>query len=1402
MSSRADYNWTGFRASWSGTSGGTGLMDPANAQKELRRVLDDIEALTDPENPKAKSTLKKYVGIARQRGLSEEDIERERGLYRRSLINLVNYMQEQWEKGWPIYGTTDDTLEDILPLFIREQRIFENSRSSVISRGIRGGLQDPAVDPRTGLDMAGPRLPLRTSRALSKEDGDILTQAFKGLEKETNSLRRTASALGRANADWILHDYNNTNNLDYILRWIGPWHIWQTRTTGKLAATLIDNPALLNRFTQYAQSMREINRDSDTASWTGYDLPIGQMAQPFYGMAKASGMNIGGWVDAVEGAVPESAAMNIDAFLFWNDMFDYYPSGGRSVRESGDPTQAGDDPLRYFDEYSKAGKAADIYSGILKLPINPLYTAGLTLSGAFGDDVDKTEKTVGSLLRPADATLGFTSALFGKHTKTQVIRTNRDIREIDWHYFNTAMNEVMQNGPDVENNPKLKLLLMSWDMWSRKKHDPLINVPLLSVLGASSGDIFGNELAGGDPAIDPITGAELDSTALANTHAEMVSAAALRRSGRDAQSMLWGMPLNVPYPTVIDPETGFKVDAGDIMSSYYELVQNRSMSSTEKSKAYDELFNKHPYIRNYLNNKKYESAPIKTAQATSMFYSGLDNVNLQYEQDLQAIPDRVPVPSASIDVQQTLPELAGLTDTPMDNFTFFGLRAEAAERRRRASEQLKLRIFQSTGVNTGLEDPKYGEIHPAFAVDRRSFGDISLFRAMHKENLLRNDMFMTLFGDDPMAGVIRIESVLDSLFPDGSYRTVRREDVEDVIEEYAQEKLDKQDQKYPREYITVDMFNAWQLESYMQMIRKDKWSNVPPLFSQEFKDLYTVRGTNAADWNKYYSDLETWENKLKSDDPEAFRAFQIYEASSGDLDYIVDKAIENVMRGAQKDINAAYELGRDNAVSTARQVEYIEKTWKSPTVESVLEWLRTNEYGDIWLNHNDYSEVDLVAQIKKRLSTVEDITFEDMRDGQFEEKIAKLAQQLNLGVPIKEQYHFLSPNKERTIHDVQSLDEFTEAYEVYRLLDFAKENNVNFFLNPTEVAGHALYYEYFVNGSETKKAEAAALNELYKDGKYEEAALLKDKLKQRNVTGWPLGAIGEGPQFTQDGMPPEDIDIAEGGFPSTGASAYNINRRYQLYDMGQNPPLSSEGRKIKSFHTSRYYESSQEIPGDFIFETFARNGVASREDIVDMWESMYPQTKALYGDALNYPSITTLLRLTNADGKADEDASIATYWYIDALADLVATATGIKSINRRPLRTRVQTKKLSVPSSASSKVTTPSTSGVGGLPTWSEVTRHMTMVFHDDELEQAVINFFMNPSKKLTNNHQRMLRAMYRTFPIARGYSFEQWLQALKLIYQTKMLIGVGGRSSYQETGRNPLYQNPSKTPRMAKYRE
>ena len=44
--------------------------------------------------------------------------------------------------------------------------------------------------------------------------------------------------------------------------------------------------------------------------------------------------------------------------------------------------------------------------------------------------------------------------------------------------------------------------------------------------------------------------------------------------------------------------------------------------------------------------------------------------------------------------------------------------------------------------------------------------------------------------------------------------------------------------------------------------------------------------------------------------------------------------------------------------------------WKPPTVEGVMDWLETNEYGKVWMERNEYTQSDLVKHITERLGDV------------------------------------------------------------------------------------------------------------------------------------------------------------------------------------------------------------------------------------------------------------------------------------------------------------------------------------------------------------------------------------------------------------------------------------------------
>lgn len=282
--------------------------------------------------------------------------------------------------------------------------------------------------------------------------------------------------------------------------------------------------------------------------------------------------------------------------------------------------------------------------------------------------------------------------------------------------------------------------------------------------------------------------------------------------------------------------------------------------------------------------------------------------------------------------------------------------------------------------------------------------------------------------------------------------------------------------------------------------------------------------------------------------------------------------------------------------------------------------------------------------------------------------------------------------------------------------------------------------------------------------------------------------------------PEQAIVLPQDGATSNSSDVENIGRIYQIYDVGKDVVLSSEANNIKAHIASRYYRGNTEMPANYVFENFAKNNVSETKQIVDMWETMWPEVRDFYPDLIENNKIQTILQFTDSEGKQTEDTTLSTYQYIDALATILGKATGIEDIRSQTYGVR----KLGMikPKSARKYVDPPVTSSSrSSLPNWSEVTQHMNTVFRDSTFEGNLKEFFNNPSKKLTNNHHRMLRAMHRTYPIGMGYTFDQWMQALKLIYQTDAYLGVSPQRSYSGE-RSPYFQYPSNTPRLARYRD
>ena len=1348
--SRGQYNWTGFQASWSGITGELDLVTPEWAYpetviSELQKVIKQVEDLSNPES----SAYKDLVKQLEKEGIEgRAAIRTEISLRRRALKDIGAYMVEQWQKGFPIYGDSRNSLEDVLPIWTQFKRSSDATRRA---RGrAQGALETTALegpmDAKGFFDYEKSRPIDLFEVSLTKQEADEVVKGLEELSLETNRMRRRARKYGESFGDWILHDYSNTNNLDYLIRWLGPWHIWQTRTFGKTAISLVENPALLSYVSHFLTTNRDINREREVSQWQEEEIPIGMLLEPFVSMAIALGADENdAWLRTVKD-FSESATLNVDAIAFFNDQFDYFPTAGR--------IQEGDDPIAQLKQYGPAGKAAELWTGGAKMTLNPLFIAALGLTGQYGPDYDFEQRFIKPLTRQGDVALGIIDKLIPWKMPSQMIRTNSDKRKIHNEYLQQVITMSFRHGPESE---EVEELTKAWREFGVTQHKGIVNIPLLHWMNGPFGQEYDNPI-----------------------HIEVVKSANRKSNIRNATSVLAGFPLNIGYRMVVDPETGKEFTPYDYLTGYYAILK-KNISKGAKDKELSAYFEKHPYVREYTALKKLggdAQEQVNSALATSMRYDFIDENRRKRQVELDNL--RVDIPTASMDNPMANPFI-------MSNPELQASLSIIQKAYDDADTENMIEIFNLTGINTGLPENKYGVIHPNHKADKRQFGNPKLFYDIIEENLYSNDMFMTIFADDPAAGVVKIKDIIDLAHQGSVFKGFDVPEVEQAIKELNDNRRERYGvgAELDLNFITVGMLNGFLMQNHIQSIRNQRDQAVPKAWSEEFRNKYTIDGYNVADWPQWYKDKQEWENKFKSENPEEYQLFKVYEASNASLEYIIDEAIEDLMQEPLTAIATVF-TNTDNAILISERITAIEQMWLPPDADDVMRWLLENEHGNVWMQHNDYSMEELQARIDERLTTVTDITLADMRDGKNERKVSRLRSDLALGVDEKEQRHFWAPNQESIIYDEETLDEFEDAMKFKTNMDELRAQGLPYIgLEPATNMTHRNYVKYYRDDHETFIAQSTIVNKLYEAGEYEAAKAARELFKQRNRYD----------QNISDYIP---VDVDDYGNPTTGLlssgnTAENVGRRYKIFDLGENPAMSSAAQNMRTMMINRFYRDKSDVPGNLIFEHFARNGVSDRTSIEDMWETLYPRLRSVYPDMADMPAIKSLLTSTGEDGIAGKDAQIATFQYIDALSSLVAKVNGVAPINQRAYRTVVPQRSRQI-----SQTSSPTTSGAGGLPTWDDVEQHIDTVFRDPSFKQALIQYLMSTNTRLSKNHERILRAMHRTFPIGTGYTFAKWIQALKLIYQTKTLVGVGTG----DRGRNPTFSYPSNVPRLAKRRE
>jgi hypothetical protein len=436
----------------------------------------------------------------------------------------------------------------------------------------------------------------------------------------------------------------------------------------------------------------------------------------------------------------------------------------------------------------------------------------------------------------------------------------------------------------------------------------------------------------------------------------------------------------------------------------------------------------------------------------------------------------------------------------------------------------------------------------------------------------------------------------------------------------------------------------------------------------------------------------------------------------------------------------------------------------------------------------------------------------------------------------------------------------TTADEAREFLEAVKQRNIITELwnkglkaNPT-VRDFPLYFKYFAKGGTEEAALQSIIDELMtptgnattdrknrdaafalidnKDQLIAQAAGLESPEKSQPAPGTTSEAKKAADAYDASGAPIRSVSSASTakkpvstattftpsakstnvspdapGVKSAGTDVTRANSHYKVDYFDPTTPLSTQGAATKAFMLNKYlYDEPQvENPPDYVFETLARNGITTRDSIVDFWNSLYNVAKEPFKESIdvNQNVQNLLFDLTNNDvDKTTGQPKTSTSTYIHGIQGLLDIVFGhpvlpdkTKKSDAIPkLKLALGTTTSTSPVAPKAAPAPPSTKGVGGLPTWEEALSHMNSVFADPTLAQELVAYFQSPTNKLSRNHQRMLQLMSQTFPIKAASSFDQWMSAMKLLFQTSSLM------TSQATNVNPGFSAPIRTPRFAKF--
>jgi len=1174
-------------------------------------------------------------------------------------LAVIAYAKKQRVEGWPITGEPPTSYRNMMDVFndFKGRRNLERVRAS------------SAAVPMT------------------RAEYDDIRRGVRGMLREKNQMTRFAMEAGAARADWVLHNYANTNDLDFLLRFMSPWHIWPTRTMAKLSLRALNNPATLTGLTQYLRVMHEKNED--LPEYLRDQLPL-----PGWALAPLQAI----------GLVDENPIGSVDpaGLLFWSDLV--------NTTSLDDFTPGGD------AQYNAFGQTLNKLDTIMgPLGITPIATSAASLFGAFGERDDPLSRFAGTQLRRANALLYFmeeTTDLTGLDIPypRYVYATTRDLNRIRNQFFYEIERSIRENGPNRANNSELDELLTAYDVWNTKDKIGVREQILTNAAYGVSGDL-----------IDRVIQDSRRNEALGTTTAT-----------------LFGARMNI-----------LQSDFDQLQDLLDKLSDGPPAGATdaEVSAWYSELYDNHPAFSNWLEAQNYNGVPAM-AKAETEFFVGITPIDEKYDQEIRA--RNLLFPSTAED-QRALEDIIARKNGEIDALARavqekYGIEPE--------DEEHPTGMFNNIAYRLSAEDietlvGRYMGLEPE-----------------HIQMLAQVESLVTrMFGSAPTT---LTEDQTRALFEDASIRRLTDE--------------------FPYLYST-GVFNPRLINSIIT-------KRILQLDAELDPDKFRInkRGfgpTNAVDWEAYNARKKELRATMTASE---WQTIQQVKTKNSSLDEAIAGALNVMFDTAQN--NYYTTLGNDalDAVSRAQAIDNITRGIEEEVTPRRVYNVMMAEFGHLWRDGRAETDEEIMDYIAGYLAQV-DIDLIATIDGRYDVAAQKLAEDFQNGV--EEPRHFRVPVSNYVITTPEELERFIAALdfnnEISRLRDKGFDTG---FIKPSVSQVTEDWYRFFWRDGEERITQQEIIDALFALGtrKGDDAAYALIDFYQKERSG--TGADTEPSNFYN---PDGSVNLPSDGIKSAGHSPTRGTSRYRFDYI--NTPLSRQGQMVRAFMNSQYFagQFAENAPPDYVYELMARNGVTTREDIIDFFHSVYNAGQGVFGDAFAANDLVTNVLLGEAHEPPDErtgESRLPTYRYIQGIRGLYESVFNVpRSVGGSSAPTSSFTaNNLKVEPLRDARNTRTSRTGRGGLPQWSEAVDWMQNVFHDTSLAEDLVQSFMNSRHRLSRQHMLQLRYMFRFFDVGIDVSFDEWLEALRLMWQTTAVRGPN------PTVVNRGFSGRNEAPRLARY--